>query len=297
MLLGQYPSGNSSVNRELCRLLAYLKSADAIGPSLELLESSELPEDQIHFAAMLRTVDVGWSIDQRRRYFQWLLKGREYVGGRSNGEFMEQIRQDAEATLTTAQRTGIADVLEQFAVAPSPATALASRPIVQKWKVSDLLDGRATSWSAFPSDSDDNQRGRTLFAAASCNRCHRVRGQGGIVGPDLTSISRRFSPHDVLEAIIEPARTIPSEYQSVSILTDDGKIVTGQIVNLSSKSISLRTDALNPANLTQVPQDQIEQISPSKTSLMPGGLIDTLAKEEVLELLVWLSRQSADPEK
>ena len=293
-LLAEYPSSSSTVNRELCRLLAALQPAGTIGRSLELLESSELPEDQIHFAAMLRTIDKGWSIEERRRYFQWLLKSREYAGGRSNGEFTAQIQKDAEAALSKEHRTALAGVLRQFSVrSTQDTTAIAPRPIVQKWKVTDLIASRDTTWANYSGIAKDDRQGRTLFATASCNRCHRVKGQGGVVGPDLTSISRRFSPHDVLEAIIEPARTVPNEYQSVSVITTDGKVVTGQIVNLSNKSISLRTDALAPANLTNVPQDQIEEIASSKTSLMPAGLLDSLDPKEVRTLLVWLARQSS----
>ena len=110
----------------------------------------------------------------------------------------------------------------------------------------------------------------------------------GVLGS--RSISRRFSPHDLLEAILHPEKSVPTDYQSVSIATSDGKVFTGQIVNLSNKVISLRTDALKPANLTNVSQDKIEEIVPSQKSLMPAGLLDTFSEQEIRQLLAWLHR-------
>ena len=292
-LLAEYPSGDSTINRELCRLLMFLNTSDAIAPTVKLMEAAELPEDQIHYAMTLRNIQDGWSVAQRRRYFEWLLKGRLYVGGRSNGEFVEQICKDAEASLSSEHKAALADVLAQLATRPAPSQAMGFGPVIQKWTVGDLIDSRDTAWSVFLKNADDASRGDSLFAAAACIRCHRVKGRGGVVGPDLSSISRRFSPHDLLEAIVDPAKSVPVDYQSVSVVTQNGNVVTGQIVNLGANGISLRTDALAPANLTRVPHDEIEEIVPSKTSLMPSGLLDSLRREEVHALLSWLAGQSA----
>ncbi|MCP4173494.1 MAG: hypothetical protein GY758_22285, partial [Fuerstiella sp.] len=61
-----FPSGHPSVDRELCRLLVYLDPVGAIAPTLDLLGNPDSSEDQIHFAAMLRNVREGWTIDSRQ---------------------------------------------------------------------------------------------------------------------------------------------------------------------------------------------------------------------------------------
>ena len=66
-----------------------------------------------------------------------------------------------------------------------------------------------------------------MFEAASCNRCHRVGSEGYPVGPDLTSVSRRFSRRDLLDAIITPSKVIPEIFRSVRVVTKDGIIYTG----------------------------------------------------------------------
>ena len=130
-----------------------------------------------------------------------------------------------------------------------------------------------------------------MFAVAMCNRCHQVRSQGGRVGPDLSGATRRFSPYDLLEAIIEPNKTIPHEFQAVKVVTDDGKVVVGQVVNYGGGGMSVRTNQMEPWKLTKIDEDGIEQISPSTTSLMPAGLLDTLQKQEIFDLLGWLAEQ------
>ncbi len=114
-----------------------------------------------------------------------------------------------------------------------------------------------------------------------------------MVGPDLTGATRRFSPTDLLEAIVDPSKSIPHEFQAVAIRTDDGKTVVGEIVNLSSGSILVRTDPLAPATLTKIKEDRIEDVVPSRVSLMPSGLLDTLTQDEILDLLAFLAEENA----
>ena len=41
--------------------------------------------------------------------------------------------------------------------------------------------------------------GRNMFGAATCFACHRFNGEGGGVGPDLSTVAGKFSPRDLLE--------------------------------------------------------------------------------------------------
>ena len=104
-------------------------------------------------------------------------------------------------------------------------------------------------------------------------------------------VSARFAPRDLLESIINPSKEISDQYQSVVITTSDAKIVTGRIVNLGGDGMSILTNMLDPNNLTNVNRNRIESIEPSKVSMMPAGLLDTLKEDEILDLLAYtLSR-------
>ncbi|HAD60003.1 MAG TPA: heme-binding protein [Planctomycetaceae bacterium] len=294
-LLEAYSDAAADVNtidarhvRELSQLATYLSPARSLPDSLRLL--AELPSevDQFHVAATIRNVREGWTDAGRVSYYQWLSSARGMTGGRSNGVVVKQIKDDADQALSDKDRKLLAELLIQFE-APLEQAPTETRPVVGKWKLTDLISAKNVPWDTFSGTQTTERRGRELFAAATCVRCHRVRGRGGVVGPDLSSLSRRFSPHDALEAILHPEKSVPSDYRSVTVVTVEGKAVTGQVVNLSAKSVGLRTDALNPSKLTQVPQADIEEIVPSTTSLMPAGLLNTLTVDEVHELLSWLS--------
>ena len=156
------------------------------------------------------------------------------------------------------------------------------------WKLDDLapvveqkLTGR------------DFDRGRALFSAVGCFACHRYNNEGGVVGPDLTVASGRFSPRDLLESIITPSKEISDQYGAVVIATSDGRVVTGRIANLHGDNIQVMTDMLDPGNLVSINQNQIEEMKPATVSMMPEGLLNTLSQGEVLDLLAYLLSKEA----
>ena len=68
-----------------------------------------------------------------------------------------------------------------------------------------------------------------IYAEAQCAKCHRFRGDGGISGPDLTSVSGRFGTKDILESIIEPSKVISDQYAAQQFAMADGRVITGRV--------------------------------------------------------------------
>jgi putative heme-binding domain-containing protein len=159
----------------------------------------------------------------------------------------------------------------------------ADRPFVKAWKMDDLapLVDRGLTRRNY-------DRGRNLFSAVGCFSCHRYNNEGGAVGPDLTALGGRFSPRDLLESIITPSKEISDQYGAVVIATEDGRVVTGRIVNLHGDTLQVLTDMLNPNALVSVNRTQIEDMKPSTVSMMPEGLLNTLNQDEILDLLAYL---------
>ena len=95
---------------------------------------------------------------------------------------------------------------------------------------------------------------------------------------------------DLLESVVDPSKVISDQYQAVVIRTTDGRIVTGRSINLSGDGMTINTDMLNPGQggSQSVRRSQIEEMQPSKTSMMPQGLLDTMNEDEVLYLLAFL---------
>ncbi len=80
------------------------------------------PVRGIHFAFTLRNVKDGWTMDQRRRYFQFFIDAAKKPGGNSYGKFLTQFREDALATCTPAETT-VLDSLTGQSLLSAPFTS------------------------------------------------------------------------------------------------------------------------------------------------------------------------------
>jgi hypothetical protein len=163
-----------------------------------------------------------------------------------------------------------------------------SRPFVKLWSLDDLLPVSSSDL-----EGRDISNGRQSFIAASCFACHRVKGEGGGTGPDLTAVTRRFSTRDILEAIIEPSKVISDQYGFSVIQKNDGTQLHGRVVNYYGDSIGIQTNSLDAANIMRVPRNEITSLESSPVSPMPPGLLSTLSKEDILDLLAYLHSESS----
>ena len=91
-----------------------------------------------------------------------------------------------------------------------------------------------------------------------------------------------------------PSRTISDQYQASMFVLSNGKTVIGRVANLSGQNIMVMTNMLEPGKFTAVQRDTIEEVIPSKTSLMPEGLLNTLTRDEILDLVAYI-RSGGDP--
>jgi putative heme-binding domain-containing protein len=236
----------------------------------------------MEFARALRVLKTGWTLEQRKAYLQWFLKAANYKGGNSLAGFFKIMRDDAIATLSSEEKTALKTLLD---VVPEAQTASVQppRPFVKKWTLEELLPMVERGLT-----ERDFDRGRAMFAAANCFACHRFAGEGGSNGPDLTALAGRFSAKDLLESVVEPSKVISDQYASVVIRQLDGQVVTGRITNLKGDELHINTDMLNPSGIVKVSRQDIDEMRPSTTSMMPAGLLDTLNEEKLKDLLAFL---------
>jgi putative heme-binding domain-containing protein len=285
-----YPARSPRLNRELCRLLVYLNAPDTAAKTLELLTKAPSQEEQIHYAYCLRVLQGPWTFEQRKSYFEWFVKSVTLRGGNSFSGFIKNIRQEAIDRLTEEEKTALRDVLEAQPTGGQPLVDAASRPVVKEWTVDDFL---ADVEAGLHGRSFDN--GRKMFQVTACYKCHRFAGDGGIVGPELTAVSRRYNARTLLESILEPSKVISDQYEASVFVLDSGRTVAGRVVNLNSDRIMVSENMLEPGNLTTIARDEIEDTMVSKISMMPAGLVNTLTKEEVLDLVAYL-QSGGDPD-
>ncbi|HIK96171.1 MAG TPA: c-type cytochrome [Planctomycetes bacterium] len=275
-----FPAGDSILDQELARVLIFLNASDIVERTVGLLQSSPTQEEQINYALFLRNAKEGWSPQLRTDYFEWFIQSGTHRGGHSFQGFLKNIRSEAAASMSDGERESLAVLIETpLSQAPPEGPP---RDFVKKWTVAELLE------QADSPGKRNFERGSKMFAAANCFKCHRVQGRGGIIGPDLTGVGKRFDNKYLLESLIEPSKVVSDQYQATVFVLEDGRTVIGKVANLGGKNMSVITNMLEPGKFSGIARDSIDEQFPSKTSMMPESLLDTLSDEEILDLLAFL---------
>lgn len=125
--------------------------------------------------------------------------------------------------------------------------------------------------------------GRQLFQD-QCARCHTLFGKGGKVGPDLTTY-RRDDLENMLLNIVNPSAEVREGYVPQVVATTDGRTLNGILVEQDNNAVVLRGSDGKEVTL---PRAQIEEIGPSRISIMPEGLLKTLSEQQVRDLFAYL---------
>lgn len=140
----------------------------------------------------------------------------------------------------------------------------------------------------------DSQRGLQAFTRANlaCFSCHRIGAAGGIIGPELTQIGKQRSAEQLAESLLWPNRNQEPAYQAYKIQTEDSGILTGYVENPQASPLVFIDPATRKTQSIQ--RDAIQQIAQS-SSLMPGGLFETLPLGPQADLLRFLMGLGTDP--
>ena len=133
----------------------------------------------------------------------------------------------------------------------------------------------------------DIVRGQQLYnTTATCNKCHKVRGEGKEVGPDLSEIGGKLSREAMFVSILDPSAGISHNYESYSVVLDSGNIVTGTMVNRTDEQITLRTVEAIDKTIRTV---EIDELIKSKVSLMPADLQKTMSAQDLVDVVEFLT--------
>ncbi|HEV3300296.1 MAG TPA: hypothetical protein VG055_11670 [Planctomycetaceae bacterium] len=130
-------------------------------------------------------------------------------------------------------------------------------------------------------------KGRVIFTTAKCVRCHRFQSEGESVGPDLSSVRRRFQRKEIVESIVYPSQVISDQYRMVQVVTKEGQVYVGMPVPGISKNDKLVL-LMSDATKLEIAKSRIEEQNPSKISVMPAGLLDQLSLGEIADLFAFL---------
>ena len=286
------PTGaGRAVNHQLGLLAEMLSLPEFVAKTVRLLQRARTQEERIHAIYLLRHSDTEWTPEFRTLVFETLQDlERTAIGGEGMPGFLKQIRDELTATLTTSEREQLGSLIRS-GVDTAEEDLKVVRPFYRKWATDDIDEILSGGQPAA-----DARRGEDLFRAAQCHRCHRVGSVGGVVGPNLTSVARRFGHRDILLSILAPSRVVDEKYRNTQIVTKSGRVVVGRIVtggDYRSTVVKVSTDPLRPSVVVDIDKNDIEIHKPSNQSPMPEGLLDTFSASEIRDLLAFFENVSS----
>ncbi len=312
--LNQYlPNEDNRVNTELIRVLVRLQDSRVIDKALTLMQNETIPEtegwtnilgrseqygstimemienppptQELHYAFLLRTLSEGWTIDQRREYFTFINSAADRMGGESYTGFLEDMRRDALSHATDEEREAVADITG-VSLAQQPDFDI--NPVEgpgRNWTLDEamnVLSGHLGSGAG-----RDFEQGRNAFFATSCAACHRFDGYGGDMGPDLSTVNRRFSTRGLIEKIIDPNILISDQYSSTRVTMRNGDTIVGLV---AERGENLEIYSQDPdAEPVVVSRDDVVSREHVEVSTMPPGLINPLNADELRDLVAYIN--------
>lgn len=279
-----FPAKRSEVDALLARLLIYLEAPTAAMKVIAALRVAPTQEEHIDLAVALRSLKSGWTPALREEYFRWFITAENFRGGNTFASSLRRAKGNAVELLTDDEKTALKPVLEARVDRKSPRDALSARAMVKEWKLGELVP----AVEAGVKGKRNFERGRQLYGAVACAACHRFVNEGGSVGPELTGVVGRFSVSDLLESIVEPSKVISDQYEAINVRKKDGETVSGRVANLSGANVQIVEDMFDPGRMTSVRRSDIQSIEPSKVSMMPEGLLNSLNEDEIQDLLAYL---------
>lgn len=138
-------------------------------------------------------------------------------------------------------------------------------------------------------------KGKEVFFSekAKCATCHKIGEIGGKIGPNLSAIGLIRRERDLLEAILFPSKSFAREYEPYSVVTEDGKVVSGLISHETDETVSIQQTTGDPLVFQR---KKIESMVPASVSVMPQGLETGLSESELADLVAFLRALNSPPQ-
>jgi len=303
-----YPSADASLNRELCRVLVYLDSANAVSKTVFLMQSSvavkeDIPDEVIkgndgygkafiamlknqpdtqalHYALMLKNARIGWTPETVTAYYTWLSKAESKSGGRSYKGFVNNIRKEA-LTRLPAELKAIAQKVPKY-TPPATPMPVAKGP-GRMWTAEKALAAVADLSKA------NAANGKRMFQATLCAHCHTHTGEGGSSGPELSNLGSRFGKKDILAAILSPSEVVSEQFHFSILHLKDKSQVYGRIIKEDATHVYIAASAFDLSQTSSIEKSKILKRTVSPISPMPPSLINSLNPDELRDLMLFLT--------
>jgi len=187
----------------------------------------------------------------------------------------------------------VVDDLEEYQADPEGYLAKNPLPIADEllklnrprkdWKYEELAPAVAKM-----TQGRNFANARQLFQVANCVACHKMNGVGTEIGPDLMKLDPKNSATDILKDILEPSFRINEKFQTFTFEMQDGKVITGLIVEETPQTVKVMEDPIAKKQPLLLKKADIAERRKSATSIMPKGQVDRLTHEEILDLVAYI---------
>jgi putative heme-binding domain-containing protein len=316
-LLPMYLKSSSIVNKELCKTLSFLQVSEIIETTLTAMESGKEDESQkslylssdisqrseqygkqveemlknmpnaqhVSYAKSLSVITEGWTKELRTRYFEWYNKALKKSGGNSYAQFIRAIQETALANVPLEDRQFFEALASEALTDVNNFAKGAKQPEGpgQNWTVATVKEAYSKN-----RQHANFENGRDYYKASLCANCHSMNGVGRNIGPDLSKVGTRFSIEDLAEAVVDPSSTISDRYRYDTYYMEDGRVVTGKVIEEEKSFLQISTNAFAPDLKTRIHKGRIESKEISDISPMPPGLFNRLNEQELTDLLTFL---------
>jgi quinoprotein glucose dehydrogenase len=150
-------------------------------------------------------------------------------------------------------------------------------------------------------EGGDPTTGKEIFmthAAGQCAKCHKIDGDGGIAGPELTGIGSRHQKEYLLESLIAPSKVVVPGYGITLVTLKNGESLGGMLMKEDARNIVIRMpDPAAPEKQIErtIPMSEVEGRQPPVSAMPPMTFI--LSKSEVRDLVAYMGSLKAKGEK
>jgi putative heme-binding domain-containing protein len=139
----------------------------------------------------------------------------------------------------------------------------------------------------------DAARGKELFSGiGTCAKCHKAKGEGKEVGPDLSEIGSKLSKEALYLSILDPSAGVSFNYETWLVRTFDGTVLTGILVSQTDAHIELKTAE---AILHKLARDDVEQMKKSTQSIMPAEIQKLVKAQDLVDIVEYLTTLKKSP--
>jgi len=203
----------------------------------------------------------------------------------------EALRTLTGAVLTDQQQTA----LKNMARTELTKSPLIERILTKQIKQKKPSQNQLAAWMKALSGPADPLSGQRLFfhpKGPGCFRCHQIDGRGQQVGPGLLRVQGgriALNRERLVEAIINPSKDIDPGFIPLTIVTINGQTASGIYHKHNNKVRSIYD---SKGKVLSFKIDDIEEMLPSKTSIMPNGLVDQMTIQEFRDLIAYLLPES-----